>query len=167
MATTIETSSEMRQVRSQRRDLRRLCATAMWTMLGLFAMRVLGQALVAFFRVRFLPVMPEWYSGLLPYPILLPVQCAIIVLFTSICIDITRANGTFAYASEQIGIFLTWFSAIYASSMLARYAITMAIHPDRRWLGTGTIPIFFHLVLASYLFTFSRYHKVMGKPPAE
>ena len=33
--------------------------------LGIF-LRVLGQVLVAFFRVDFLPPMAEWYSGLIP-----------------------------------------------------------------------------------------------------
>jgi hypothetical protein len=42
--------------------------------------------------------------------------------------------------------------------MLLRYAVTMAVHPERRWLGTGTIPIVFHWVLAAYLFTLGRFH---------
>jgi hypothetical protein len=164
MATMPELSTSVRQTQIERSSLGRRYAAAMWAMLGLFVLRVVGQVLVAFFGVAYLPAMPEWYSGLLPYPILLRVQCLIIVLFTWICIDVTRGRGTFAYASAQIGTFLTWFSAIYAFSMLARYAITMAIHPERRWFGTGTIPIFFHLVLASYLFLFSRFHLAMGEP---
>jgi hypothetical protein len=40
----------------------------------LFLLRVVGQILVAFLGVRFLPPLEDWYSGLLPYPILLPVQ---------------------------------------------------------------------------------------------
>jgi len=157
----VEFSSTLQPI--DRRSLRKLCAAAMWATLTLFVLRVLGQVLVAFFDVRFLPAMPEWYSGLLPYPVLLPVQVMIIALFTAICIDITRGHGAFAYASVQIGTFLTWFSAIYGSSMVVRYAITMSIHPERRWFGTSTIPIFFHLVLASYLFVLSRYHKLIGK----
>ena len=164
METSTAISFETRQGISQRRDVRWSCAVAMWTLLGLFVLRVTGQVLVAFLDVKFLPPMSEWYSGLLPYPILLPVQCVIIALFARICIDITRGHGTLAYASEQIGTFLTWFSAIYAVSVLTRYAITMSIHPDRRWLGTGTIPIVFHLILASYLFVWSRYHRVIGRP---
>jgi hypothetical protein len=34
----------------------------------------------------------------------------------------------------------------------------MALHPERRWLGPGTIPIVFHWVLAAYLFTFAHFH---------
>ena len=46
----------------------------------LFALRVAGQALVAFFDVGWLPPMEAWYSGLLPYPILLPTQLAILAV---------------------------------------------------------------------------------------
>jgi hypothetical protein len=45
--------------------------------------------------------------------------------------------------------FLVSFSAIYAGAMVLRYVLTMALHPDQRWLG-GTIPIFFHFVLAGF-----------------
>lgn len=40
--------------------------------------------------------------------------------------------------------------------MLIRYVIRMLRRPDQRWFG-GTIPIFFHIVIASYLFVFSIY----------
>ncbi len=40
----------------------------------LFLLRVLGQVLVAFFEVGPLPPMAEWYSGLVPYPVLLRVK---------------------------------------------------------------------------------------------
>ena len=40
--------------------------------------------------------------------------------------------------------------------MVARYAITMTLYPERRWLGTGTIPIVFHWVLAAYLYVLGR-----------
>jgi hypothetical protein len=42
--------------------------------------------------------------------------------------------------------------------MVLRYVITMAFFPERRWLGSGTIPIVFHWVLAAYIFTLSRFH---------
>jgi hypothetical protein len=144
-------------------DFRRHCASAMWVLLGLFVLRVIGQMLVAFLGVSFLPPMSEWYSGLMSYPILLPVQWVIIALLSPICIDITRGKGAFARPNRRVGTFLAWFSAIYFASMIARYAITMTVHPERRWLH-DTIPIWFHMVLASYLFILSRYHSVTAKP---
>ena len=142
---------------------RQNCAIAMWLLLGLFVLRVVGQMLVAFLGVSFLPPMAEWYSGLLSYPILLPVQWIIVALFTVICIDLSRGRGAFARPNRRAGIVLAWVSVIYFASMIARYVITMTVHPERRWFH-DTIPIWFHMILASYLFIFSRYHLVMAKP---
>ena len=52
----------------------RRLAPVLWVLLGLFVLRVVGQALVAFLGVWFLPPMQAWYSGLLPYTYLLPAQ---------------------------------------------------------------------------------------------
>jgi hypothetical protein len=138
-------------------DFRQRCALAMWLLLALFVLRVVGQMLVAFLGVSFLPPMDEWYSGLMSYPILLPVQWVIVVMLSAICIDVSRGRGIFAQPNRRAGMFLKWFSVVYFASMIARYAITMTAHPERRWLH-DTIPIWFHMVLASYLFVLSRYH---------
>ena len=54
-----------------------------------------------------------------------------------------------------------WFALIYFIVMLSRYVITMVLFPERRWFGHA-IPIFFHWVLAGYLFVWSRYHRGRG-----
>ncbi len=125
--------------------------TALWLLTGLFFLRVLGQVLVALLQVRFLPPMSEWYSGLIPYPVLLPIQLAILALMAKINLDLSAGAGLFAIPRRGLGRFLRGFSIVYFIAMVARYAIGMALHPDRRWLG-GTIPIAFHWVLAAYLF---------------
>ncbi|PYO37218.1 MAG: hypothetical protein DMD86_03345 [Candidatus Rokuibacteriota bacterium] len=56
-------------------------AQALVALTALFAARVLGQALVAFLDVPLLPPMSAWYSGLLPYPILLPTQLLILYVW--------------------------------------------------------------------------------------
>jgi hypothetical protein len=61
----------------ERRRTLRAYAVVLWVLALLFFFRVLGQALVAVFDSGFLPPMKEWYSGLLPYPILLPIQVMI------------------------------------------------------------------------------------------
>ena len=144
------------------RHFRMRCAQLMWLFLFLFVLRVIGQMLVAFFGVTFLPPMPEWYSGLLSYPILLPIQWIIIVVFAAICIGLSRGKGRLARANRRTGAILLPLSMIYFGSMIVRYVITMAIRPDRRWFH-GTIPIAFHLVLASYLFVLARYHSVVSE----
>jgi len=130
---------------------------SLWLLTLLFFLRVLGQALVAFFHVTFLPPMAEWYSGLMPYPILLPTQGLILLLLVKACTDFSRGRGFFVVPRPRMGAFVRWFSYLYFIAMLVRYVVTMALHPERRWFG-GTIPIVFHWVLAAWLFTFGHFH---------
>ncbi|MBM4260945.1 MAG: hypothetical protein FJ145_05810 [Deltaproteobacteria bacterium] len=124
----------------------------------LFSLRVLGQMLVAFFGVAWLPPMPAWFSGLIPYPTLLTIQLVMLILMTKIVRDVWRGDGFFARTPSLRGPrFLVAFSALYAASMVARYVITMASYPEMRWFG-GAIPISFHFVLAGFLFVLGRYY---------
>jgi hypothetical protein len=121
----------------------------------LFFLRVAGQALVAFFNVSFLPAMQEWYSGLISYPVLLPTQCAILAFMAKVSFDLVKGRGFFATARPKLGRFLIAFGCVYFAAMVFRYGLTMLLYPERRWLG-GSIPIFFHFVLAGYLFVWGR-----------
>ncbi len=133
-------------------------AALLWALTAGFFLRVLGQALVAFLDVRGLPSMSEWYSGLVPYPLLLPIQLLIVALLVAVCSDFSRGTGLFVEPRPRLGRWLRWLSGLYFAGMAARYAVTMALHPERRWLGTGTIPIIFHWVLAAFLFVFAHFH---------
>jgi len=136
----------------------RVYATVLAALALLFFLRVLGQVLVAFFGVRFLPPMEDWYSGLLPYPILLPVQVVILWLQALMVRDFWRNAGFFVVPRPRMGRVVRWFSYVYLAGMIVRYTLTMSMYPERRWLGRGTIPTLFHCVLATYLFVFSLHH---------
>jgi uncharacterized protein len=123
----------------------------------LFLGRVVGQALVAFLSVRWLPAMHEWHSGLIPYPILLAIQLIMLAIMIQISRDIWRGSGFFDRARPSWSRYLVGFSAVYAGAMVLRYILTMIFLPEMRWLG-GTIPIFFHFVLATFLFALGRFH---------
>ena len=125
---------------------------------ALFLLRVAGQALVAFAGTPGLPPMGEWYSGLMPYSLLLPAQVLILGVQGWMCADFARGDGYWVRPRPRLGQWLARASYVYAGAMAVRYVVTMALHPERRWLGTGTIPIVFHWVLAVYLFTFARFH---------
>jgi len=140
-------------------------ATILWSLLFLFFLRVLGQLLVAAFDVGFLPPMKEWYSGLLPYPILFPVQVVIIVLLAKVSTDFTRRRGFFVVPRRSMARFLIWFGSFYFGGMVVRYVVTMALHPERRWFG-GTIPIIFHCVLATVILVVGHYHTKQSAPAA-
>ena len=133
-------------------------AALLWTLLTVFVVRVVGQLAVALGRAPFLPPMSEWYSGLLPYKPLLAAQVAIVLLFVKVCIDQSRGSGYFARPQRHLASPLWYFGWLYAGSMAVRYGATMTLYPERRWTG-GTIPIVFHLVLATFLLTLAHYHR--------
>jgi hypothetical protein len=110
---------------------------------------VLGQVLVAFFDVRFLPPMEAWYSGLMPYEYLLPPQIILIAVMTKICIDFTRERGWFFNKNRFLGTVWLWFGYLYLAAMIARAV----------FLWDRPIPIVFHWVLAAFVITVGLSHK--------
>jgi hypothetical protein len=127
-----------------------------WALLALFVLRVLGQLIVVLWHPAWLPPAQEWSSGLIPYQYLLPIQVALIILLAATARDLTRGRGLFAGPYPRLGRALIAFSYLYAGSMLVRYTVQIAIHPDTGWFR-GTIPIVFHWVLAAFLYTVGRY----------
>ena len=140
----------------QLRFSRKNYATLLLVITLLFFLRVLGQVLVVFADVEFLPAMEHWYSGLMPYPLLLPVQLVMLVVMLRLVIDVKHGTGAFSRQSAKVGIFLRRFSYVYFLAMVIRYILTMAYNPELRWFG-HTIPVIFHMVLALFLYTYGRY----------
>lgn len=130
-------------------------ASLLWFFTGLFVLRVAGQVLVALRPQQWLPPMGQW--NLLPYPILLPIQLVFIAVMVWIDMSFTLSTGISTAKRPDIGEFLIAFSAVYAMAMALRYAVRMRRRPDQRWFG-GTIPIVFHIVLASYLYTLGSFY---------
>ena len=130
----------------------------LWVLLGLFCTRVLGQVLVAFFDVTFLPPMEQWFSGLLAYPYLLTSQILIIGLLIKVCTDLSRGTGFFARSRPLFAQGALYFGYVYLAAMVLRYIARMSLYPEERWFG-GAIPIVFHWVLASYVILFGRAHR--------
>lgn len=109
----------------------------------------MGQALVAFLDVQFLPPMDAWYSGLMPYEYLLPSQIVLIAVMTKICIDFTREHGFFYEPKRFLATAWLWFGYLYLGAMIAR-ALFLWDHP---------IPIVFHWVLAAFVITVGLSHR--------
>jgi hypothetical protein len=120
----------------------------------LFCVRVLGQLLVRAKAPRWLPPTEQW--NLLPYRLLLPIQVVFVAVIAAVVVDFTAGPWFFAEPNRAFGRFLIGFSAVYAGSMVVRYAIRMALRPAERWFG-GTIPMVFHIVLAAFLFVWGTY----------
>ena len=122
-----------------------------------FLGRVLGQAIAAVAAPQWLPPMAEWYSGVVPYRVLLPVQLLILTMQVLVSWSVWHGTGLFAKRRPRVGPILRWVAIVYFAAMVVRYIFTMAVYPEHRWFGHA-IPIVFHWVLAAYLFVWSRYH---------
>ena len=124
----------------------------------LFALRVAGQVIVALYSPRWLPSIEHWYSGLMPYRYLLPAQLVLLSLMVVISSHVYRAEGFFAESGwGALATPLKLAAVVYFSAMVVRYVLTMTFRPERRWFKR-TIPIWFHMVLATALWTFGNYH---------
>ena len=130
-------------------------APALWGLLALFVARVVGQVIVVLRHPPWLPEMKQWYSGLLPYPLLLPIQVVYIVVMTWIAVDFSRGNGTFVVPRPALGAVLVWLSYVYAAGMVVRLVVWLRKPPAER---RAWIPIIFHIVLAAFLWVFASWH---------
>lgn len=130
-------------------------ASLLWFFTGLFVLRVVGQILVAVRPQQWLPPMQQW--NFIPYPFLLPIQLIFIAVMAWIDLSFSLNVGVSTVESPGTGNFIIVFSAVYVMAMVIRYAVRMRSHPVQRWFG-GTIPIVFHIVLASYLYTLGSFY---------
>lgn len=130
-------------------------APILWLLTGLFAARVVGQVVAALRRPSWLPPMEDW--NLVPYRVLLPAQLVILGVMTWIDASFSASSGPPVDRVEGLGWALVGFSAVYAGAMAVRYVIRMRRRLAARWFG-GTIPIVFHIVLATYLYTLGSFH---------
>lgn len=133
-----------------------LYALVLWVLLGLFVLRVVGQVVVALAEdPGWLPPMREWYSGLLRYRYLLPVQLVFIVVMVRMTLDVASGGVGWAAAHPGLGGLLVWFSFVYAGGMVVRFVVWLRRPPEKR---RAWIPIIFHVVLAAFLWVFGSWH---------
>jgi hypothetical protein len=132
---------------------------ALWVLLGLFVLRVLGQLIAAVAAPAWLPPMRRWYSGVMRYRYLLPAQLAIIVIMVATALAIGREHGMLGTPRPAIGTWLVIASYVYAAGMLARLARWLTRPPAQRGVF---IPIVFHFVLAAFLFIVGSWHANVG-----
>jgi hypothetical protein len=129
----------------------RAYAVVMAALLVVFVGRVVGQLLAATVTPAWLPPMARWYSGLMPYRFLLPTQIVFVALMTAMTIGVGRHTSPFGTLSPSAGAWIVWASYVYALGMVVRSIRYARATPERRGV---LIPIVFHFVLASFLFTY-------------
>lgn len=128
----------------------------MWALLALFVARVVGQIFAATIRPRWLPPMPRWYSGVMPYRYLLPSQVLIIGLTVAMIVAVSQSAGALGAPRRSLGVIALWASYVYAAGTVWRAVHRIAQPPERRGV---VIPIVFHLVLATFLLVYGSWHR--------
>ena len=126
---------------------------------GLFGFRVLAQLVQVWHPVDFLPPYSVWHSGALPYGWLVAAQGVILAACLRIVLGVFK--GTLAH-SRQKGKILFALGTIYLLGMGARLFVGLTIAHDHYWFG-ATLPTVFHLVLASFLILFGRFHYIASQ----
>ena len=84
----------------------------LWLCVGLFAARVIGQLETVLLEPHWLPDMDAWFSGLLPYPLLLPVQIGILMLMAVVAWNPRVRRGLFAQANPRRAFALRAFAFV-------------------------------------------------------
>jgi hypothetical protein len=128
----------------------------LWTCLGLFFLRVLGQIEVWLLAPAWLPSMEYWYSGLVSYPLLLPAQIVLLMAMAVVVMDETRGRTA---RSARAARTIRALALAYFAAMLLRLFVQAARGADDA-LAAGGIPIAFHWVLALFLYELGRCPRV-------
>jgi hypothetical protein len=99
--------------------------------------------------------MSVWYSGLVPYPVLLPAQIVLAAVMAIMAVGVTSGIGPFARPNPDLGRALLMFAYVYLAAMALRGLRRLLTNRGRRWYEGGTIPVIFHYVLAAFAFAFA------------
>lgn len=128
-------------------------APLLWIILGLFALRVVGQVIVMLWGPRWLPPPEQWFSGLIAYPYLLLSQILILALMTAMILGLHPGGGPLGSPGRAVSAFCVSFSVPYYGFMIYRWVFRVLRNPSRRWFDT-LIPIVLHCVLATFLLVY-------------
>ena len=133
----------------------------LWILLGFFCFRVSAQLIQCFAPVPWLPPFEAWQSGLVPYLSLVLGQMVFIAVYGRTALAFWQGRIVPRWRTGRLLLIL---GSLYALAMVIRYIVRMSLFPAERWAG-GCLPIFFHLILASFLLVWGLYHIRHGKKP--
>jgi hypothetical protein len=130
-------------------------AALMWSCIALFAARVVGQFEALLIAPAWLPDMDAWYSGLMPYTLLVPAQIAILMALSATAWNRRIRTGAFARANPRAAGALRIFAGIYFTVMVLRLGVNLVDNGAEFWRH-GAIPVAFHWVLALFVLVAGR-----------
>lgn len=120
----------------------------------LFLFRVIAQLIQVRHPVPFLPSFEVWQSGAVPYPLLVAAQLVLLGL----CLRIVgRMFRGAVVPVPKTGKVLWYLGGVYFVTMSIRLILGLTVAPDHFWFG-ATLPTVFHLVLATFLLIYGRFH---------
>jgi hypothetical protein len=129
---------------------KRICL--LWACVVLFLLRVLGQLEALLIAPAWLPPMEDWYSGYVPYFVLLPAQIILLMVMAVLAAGETRHPAS---APKPWRRWVRGLAIVYFLAMVARLVVQYARGaPDI--ISAGGIPVAFHWVLALFMYTFGR-----------
>jgi hypothetical protein len=133
----------------------RQAGVVLWACVALFAARVIGQLEALLLQPPWLPDMEAWYSGLLPYPLLLPAQIAILMLMAVVAWNPRVRRRLFARRYPRTAGAIRGFACLYFVAMAVRLALNVLENGVDFW-RQGAIPVAFHWVLALFVLVAGR-----------
>lgn len=128
----------------------RFAHSARWFLTGLFTLRIVAQPLSLL--VPGLPAFDTWHGSVMPYPVLLASQLAILALMISVNIRLGRHHPL---PRPGLARMLTLFGWVYFMGMLVRLVVGQSIDAAPAWFDRP-LPSFFHLVLATWILIVGR-----------
>ena len=130
----------------------------LWLALGAFIVRVVAQPAAFLTGWRVLPGFETWQSGALPYVWLLVSQLVIVGWMTRTA---RRVSSGTARPSRARGQVIAAAAGLYGAAMVTRLLLGVTLFAGHWWFD-APLPTAFHLVIASYLGVYARYHLRAG-----
>jgi hypothetical protein len=140
------------RVRADKVSLR---VAGLWTCVALFLLRVIGQIEVLLIEPQWLPPMEAWYSGLLPYPLLLPLQIVLLMAMSIVALRETQLVLAHRRRPRRWHTAVRYFGYAYFVAMLLRL-VGQSWRGADDLLAAGAIPVVFHWVLALFVVLLAR-----------
>lgn len=126
----------------------------LWLLLALFGFRVGAQLVQSRVELSWLPPFEAWHSSVLPYPMLLLAQAAIVGFYGWVALAFIRGRVTPSRTSARLWLTVGW---LYFGAMLLRLALGLTVLSSHGWFGSH-LPTVFHLVLASFMIVAGTFH---------
>lgn len=120
---------------------------------GLFVLRVLAQLIQALHPVSFLPPFQAWHGAVLPYPILVASQVAVMLVLACVLWRV-RTDAISPSPWKHRTCFT--LGGLYFAFMAFRLFAGLTLLADHPWYSKS-LPAFFHVVLATFILMLGHY----------